>query len=350
VSCRTKLQQLTHDTNPVSSSVTLAPSNLTTALLVRDGSCRLSGCREQLQVAHVVPQSELDWWKANDMSRYNTGSTATVDDTANALLLRADLHIAFDKPRIAIVPKPASNGGMRLVAHLLEHSPELEHLYHNRELHTTAVGVEMLYARFAWSVFTLLDAFLECKIDRRLTLRASDARLADARGFVTALNCELFSSAAARRRSQSPKKRKQDRGTVTEAQITAGPSTITNLKRTSTAEAEGLLCHLISVKRSRRDLRPPASYTDIASFSSPLTTTYPLADMSTSALDAQSLPTPPVQPLAQTWLELERRRSDPDGMWRKEHDWAQRIWNGETLTSGDMVQWLEAVGMDIKDV
>jgi hypothetical protein len=224
-------QQLAPDTNPTSSSVTLAPSNLTTALLIRDGSCRISGCREQLQVAHVVPQSELDWWKENDMSRYKTGSTATLDDTANALLLRVDLHIAFDKPRVALVPKPAADGSMRLVAHLLEYSPELEQLYHNRELHPTAVGVDMLYARFAWSVFTLLDVFLECNIDRRLTLRASDARLAGARGFVTAANCELVSSTAARRRLQSPKKRKLDRDTVTEAQESAVPPTSTSLKR-----------------------------------------------------------------------------------------------------------------------
>ncbi|KNG46892.1 hypothetical protein DDE82_009028 [Stemphylium lycopersici] len=105
-------------------------------------------------VAQVVPQWELDWWKANGMSRYNTGSTASLDDMANALLLPTDLQIAFDKPRIALVPKPATDGSMRLVAHLLENSPELEHLYHNRELHPTAVGVDMLYARFAWSVFT----------------------------------------------------------------------------------------------------------------------------------------------------------------------------------------------------
>lgn len=99
---------------------------------------------------------------------------------------------------------------MRLVAHLLEYSPELEHLYHNRELHPTAVGVDMLYARFAWSIFALLDAFLECKIARRLTLRGSDARLVDARGFLTAADYELFSSTSARKRSQSPKQRMCD--------------------------------------------------------------------------------------------------------------------------------------------
>jgi hypothetical protein len=117
-----------------------------------------TGYHKQLQVAHVVPLSELDWWKANYMSRYNTGSTATLDDTANALILRADLHIAFDKPRVAFVPRLAIDSSMRIVAHLLER-PELEHLYHDHELHPSAVGVAMLYARFAWSVFALLDAF-----------------------------------------------------------------------------------------------------------------------------------------------------------------------------------------------
>jgi hypothetical protein len=91
-------QQLSPDTNPASSS----PSNLTASLLMRDGSCRV-----------------VDWYKANDMSQYNTSPTATLDDTAYALLLCANLHIAFDKPRFAFAPKLATDGSMRLVAHLL---------------------------------------------------------------------------------------------------------------------------------------------------------------------------------------------------------------------------------------
>jgi hypothetical protein len=71
-----------------------------------------NGCREQLYVA--------DWYKANDMSQYNTGPTATLDDTAHALLLCAILHIAFDKPRVAFAPKLATDSSMRLVVHLLE--------------------------------------------------------------------------------------------------------------------------------------------------------------------------------------------------------------------------------------
>jgi hypothetical protein len=65
-------QQLAPDSNIASSSIAFAPFTLTTALFIRDGSCRLSECREQLQVAQVVPQSEVDWWRVNDMPRNNT--------------------------------------------------------------------------------------------------------------------------------------------------------------------------------------------------------------------------------------------------------------------------------------
>jgi hypothetical protein len=340
-------QQLAPESNIASSSIALAPSNLTTALLLRDGSCRLSGCREQLQVAHVVPQSEVDWWRANDMSRYNTGSAATLDDTANALLLRADLHIAFDKPRIALVPKPATNGSMRLVAHLLEYSPELEHLYHNRELHTSAVGVDMLYARFAWSVFTLLDAFLECKIDRRLALRASDARLFDARGFVAAVNCELFSSATTRKRSQSPKKRKPERDTVTEYEESEEVAAGISRKRRLTSHARTTSPGVNSAKRTCWDSSRSVSTSEETSSPSPLTPTHSSMD---SQLDSRASSPLPVSLLAQVWLETDRQRSDPDGKWNKEHKWARHVWNGQTLTSDEVGRWFEACGIEIRDV
>ncbi|KAI8930703.1 hypothetical protein NX059_012312 [Plenodomus lindquistii] len=97
--------------------VPLASSNPTTALHTRDSSCRLGRRCEQLQVAHVVPQAGRDWWSANDMLPHNTGSTDTLCDTAPAPLWRADLHVAFYKPRVAFVSKPAA--GMRPVPQLL---------------------------------------------------------------------------------------------------------------------------------------------------------------------------------------------------------------------------------------
>jgi hypothetical protein len=343
-------QQLASEANRASSNTTLAPSNLTIALLMRDGSCRLSGCREQLQVAHVVPQSEVDWWRANDMSRYNIGTTATLDDTANALLLRADLHIAFDKPRVAFVPKPVTDGSMRLVAHLLEYSPELEHLYHNRELHPAAVGIEMLYARFAWSIFTLLDAFLECKIARRLALRASDARLVDARGFVTAASCELFTSTSARKRSQSPKKRKPDRDTVTEVESTTEHHTKSKRKYELDAGVEDMPSHAFSTKRARRHSSASTSTSeDLSSPSPPAPTCLP-TDTRFSSLDRRPPPTLNTELIAQAWLENERQRSDPDGTWDEEREWVQHVWSGKTLASSELEQWFAAIGTEIREV
>lgn len=84
--------QMAPDVNNASSGITFAPSNLTTALLMRDGSCRLCDCREQLQVAQVVPQAELDRWRANETSRYNTGSTSTLDDSQRATAARRPTH------------------------------------------------------------------------------------------------------------------------------------------------------------------------------------------------------------------------------------------------------------------
>ncbi|KAF2623331.1 hypothetical protein BU25DRAFT_414346 [Macroventuria anomochaeta] len=345
-------QQLATNANVAPPTIALAPSNLTTALLMRDGSCRLSDCREQQQVAHVVPQSELGWWRANGMSRYNTGLTATLDDMANALLLRADLHIAFDTPRLAFVPKPATNGSMRLVAHVLGSSPEFELLYHNRELHPTAVGVDMLYARFAWSILPLLRAFLESDTDRRLTLRASDAPLADARGFVAAADCERFSTATNGRRSQSPKKRKPERDDVFEAEETAEFRPGSSRKRRCTADAANTPSDAILAKRPCRDppLSAPSSEHTSSSLSSPLTPTSPPIDTSLSPQGPQALPTPPCPQLAQAWLEAERQRSDPDGTWNKEQDWLRRVWAGKTLSADEVECWFEGIGYEVREV
>ena len=77
-----------------------------------------------------MPLVELDWWQANDMARYKNGQGCSLDDTANVMLLRADLHIAFDKPRVVFVRKPSDGRGKRLVFHLLGSLDEYEHYHH----------------------------------------------------------------------------------------------------------------------------------------------------------------------------------------------------------------------------
>ncbi|OAF60149.1 hypothetical protein VC83_02784 [Pseudogymnoascus destructans] len=113
---------------------TYSVSSLTMALRQRDVTCRITGYREGLQTAHVCPQAEEDWYLRNSMPRYNSGNSESVDNPANALLLRADLHIAFDKPSFVFVPKPASVESQQFVLHLLEPSQEFESLYHNRAM------------------------------------------------------------------------------------------------------------------------------------------------------------------------------------------------------------------------
>ncbi|KAK4978309.1 hypothetical protein LTR28_006308 [Elasticomyces elasticus] len=346
-----------------------SPSNLTAALQVRDGSCRMSGCREELQVAHVVPQAELDWWKGNDMSRYNLGPADTLDDTANALLLRADLHIAFDKPRFTFVPKPACDGsGMRLVVHLLEPSAELEHLYHNRELHASAVGIEMLYARFAWSLFPLLGAFLSCRTNRRLAFRTPNGGLADSRGFVAAALCEQFSAAATRKRSQSPKKRKPEIDTVADATDTdiaevdkraqleddrkKPTSASSGQKRRSSAE------HADAEAGSSDDILPWARKRGRPQADSSSSSSSSLSPKSTNSirpsLSGASYSSPPMfpncPPLARAWLEAERQRSDIPGTCKEESDWARQVWAGKTLAGDEVVRWFEACGFEVREV
>lgn len=94
------------------------------------------------------------------MLKYNISSANTLDDLSNALLLRTNLHIAFDKPKFVFVPKSSSDPKKpRLVTHLVEALAELEHLYHNRALHSLTSSIEIVFARFAWTIFSLLDPF-----------------------------------------------------------------------------------------------------------------------------------------------------------------------------------------------
>jgi hypothetical protein len=96
------------------------------------------------------------------MSRHNTGNASTVDDLSNMLLLRADLHIAFGKPKFVFVPKLSADlqCPRQFVAHLVEPSKELEYLYHNRAMQALHVSVGLPFARFAWTMFPWLDATL----------------------------------------------------------------------------------------------------------------------------------------------------------------------------------------------
>ncbi|EDU47324.1 HNH-2 domain-containing protein [Pyrenophora tritici-repentis] len=352
--------------NATAQDSTFSRSNLTLALQIRDGSCRISGYREELQVAHIVPQAELDWWMANSMSQYNRSSTSSMDDTGNAMLLQASLHIAFDRPRFVFVPKPSGNDdGMRLVLHLLEPSAEFAHLYHNRELHQSDVGVEMLFARFAWTLFPLLEAFLSCKKDRRLTVRTTSHDQVLDGGYFTAAACERFSMSSTRTRSVSPKKRKPDEGAIDSNSVDdidvrkpIQPSDDTNtsgfapnLRKRSIGcidHEPPMPCQTPGSNKRRKASPVPEQ----SSFSSTVSPTSPTECSTHSHDDAEEscIVVSHNSQLAQQWLEKERERSDPEQTWTKDMLWVQEVWAGKTIASHEVPRFWNLSGYEVRDM
>ncbi|KAL2357354.1 hypothetical protein BJ546DRAFT_802070, partial [Cryomyces antarcticus] len=75
-------------------------SGVSQAVRDRDGSCRLSGYRDMIERAHLCPRSDVEWFTQQKMDTYNISGSLVgaglVDDTANALTLRSDIHLSFD--------------------------------------------------------------------------------------------------------------------------------------------------------------------------------------------------------------------------------------------------------------
>ncbi|ESZ98361.1 hypothetical protein SBOR_1239 [Sclerotinia borealis F-4128] len=151
-----------------------APSLFSAAVVARDRSCRMSGFSEGTQAAYLCPRSEKEWFKLNRMKRYNINpllSTAQLmEDTANALLLRQDLHYQFDTHTFVFVPKKVrGKEETPFVTHLLVPSQELGILHHNMRLKPILdVDIAFLFARFAWSIFSLLSDFIDIGVKRTL--------------------------------------------------------------------------------------------------------------------------------------------------------------------------------------
>ncbi|KAI3317243.1 hypothetical protein HD806DRAFT_515595 [Xylariaceae sp. AK1471] len=141
---------------------------------MRDGGCRITGFRAAPEAAHLVPVEAQGWFEHNGMELYCHSKSRpiarNIDDDANMISLRRDLHFLFDQRRFSIVPKkPTSQdaglqqeqvGDPRLLlfVHILlpDRFDELCGLYHNRPLQPVSgldVRPEFLFARFAWSIF-----------------------------------------------------------------------------------------------------------------------------------------------------------------------------------------------------
>ncbi|KAM3426104.1 hypothetical protein NHJ13734_009660 [Beauveria thailandica] len=182
----------------------------------RDKSCRITASVLGNEVAHLIPQKEDAWFAVNQMTMYAVRTEASpsnaTNDTSNALLLRSDLHQAFDNRQLVLVPKWGA-----WAIHVLSGLPgeELAAVYHNVPPQAlSGLAVEYLFARFAWTVLGQ-TTFVRAGVARRLVLvgedgrsHASDVSGKECRdGFLPAL---ARGKSRSQSRSHSPKKRTRD--------------------------------------------------------------------------------------------------------------------------------------------
>lgn len=101
---------------------------------------------------------------------------ADMHSPGNATLLRSDVHTLFDAKNFAIVPVRTGDTS-RLVTHVLSRkaSEEVLKLYHNVQLQPIyGIPLEMLWARFAYTIFEGIKVFLENGTKRWLKIRGDD--------------------------------------------------------------------------------------------------------------------------------------------------------------------------------
>ncbi|KAI4173591.1 MAG: hypothetical protein LQ348_006533 [Seirophora lacunosa] len=297
------------------------------AVLVRDITCRMTACAEGCDNSHLCPQTERQWYQENRMEDYGeviSGGRQGINDPSNVMLLRTDLHRAWDNMRFVHTPKRSGTGNVEVVTHVLVHSNELGDLYHNTQLHQLGVARECLFARFAWTIFPLLSGFLQQGQDRYLLRAGSD----DGQ-LVSADECFEHGDSwkpANQRSSRPPSPTKRPRPDAETAEMSgerSGPA----------------------VKRARQQSRSDTTTTTKDSCPQPqipgLTTSQSTATDnnhlgSPKTVNASAKDHDALQALYDSAIASERERSDPDGRWRK-HMEKEQQWLDGVLEGGGAV-------------
>lgn len=154
----------THWSSPTISRITLAnkpPSAFSEKILASNGTCIVTGYTTSVQACHLCPHSQADWFRKNKMETYNLAeynrAEHFLDDTANGITLRADLHLYFDAGGFVLMRK--SDSGYTL--HCLQSSGDILPMFHNHKTQLmTNVRPEFLYTRLAYAILPKVSAFL----------------------------------------------------------------------------------------------------------------------------------------------------------------------------------------------
>ena len=172
-----------------------------------DSYCRVTQFEDGVEDAHLVPSAQRRWFNNNMAVFVDSTRADKLKDPDNSIRLRSDVHTIFDTKRFAVVPMEG-----RLVVYCFNArlGSQIERLYHGVELHrlhdSGCLG-RFLLARFAYTVFERLRAFLEAQTSRKLRLRLDNETKVEV---CSPERCWRFAQDTAyqgKSRSVSPKKR-----------------------------------------------------------------------------------------------------------------------------------------------
>ncbi len=139
---------------------TASSSSLTTTCAITNENFAIDG-------AHLIPQKERDWYDNNEMSRYGS-DPSDINNEANILRLRKDIHHCFDNRWFVIVPKivkvenESTDPSIQYVTHVI--SPSTAGFwprYHNTLIEPIdSLSRPYLFARFAWAILLKVKLFV----------------------------------------------------------------------------------------------------------------------------------------------------------------------------------------------
>jgi hypothetical protein len=300
------------------------PSNFSTAIIAQNITCRMSNFEEGTEAAHLCPRSELEWSRYNRMSIYNTSPglppDRILDDTANALLLREDLHTQFDANKFVFVPKKGADIAetTSIVTHLLMPIQELGLLHHNVQLKPILnVHPAFLLARFALAIFRFSEQFLAEGVDRNILGVDGVPKM------VLGNDCKKLT---ARTRSQNPTKKSKrslpndDNGGLMDTEI--GQRNHKRQRHDQSFRSSGI-----------ETVGGPPVGTDVVTASEEKPQT-PQTQLSRTGA------------LRKEWLKSERQRSDPENTWTQERAWVESVWDGKTMGPQEAKRFYEFYGME----
>lgn len=200
--------KLSSGAEPVAPTITASSrSNASLAAKLRDFSCCVSLEPDGIEGAHLCPEREDEWYRAQEMDRYNPltwmSGAKPVNNPANMITLSASVHTVFDAKAFVFTRKQGC-----WVSHYIGYTGWLGAKYHNTRVNMPAgVHPNFILARLAWAIFPMIESFLR-RGEPRLVRVASE----DEQEMTSAILRDTFfsrgkSGSPAKSRSASPQKR-----------------------------------------------------------------------------------------------------------------------------------------------